>query len=178
MFNKILYSLITIITFSYSDLSAQSVNQLDTKYGFKSFKLGTAPNKLNSNKIDSWDKNSNITKYKYSANDMDELFTVSVNRVIPTYYKNKLMSILIDFNDTFSESDYDIVLYSLKNLFGSGNNCVIDNSDYTNYIGRKWVGKKVEMDFFKLYTNENNKWGGYISITEKALQKQRINNEF
>lgn len=156
----------------------QSVKQLDERYGFKSLKLGTTPNLSISKKIDSWDRNANISKYTYTGNDMGSIYNVPIKEVDLTYYKNRLMSIHISFNDGFSVSDYDLILYSLKQVFGEGNNCNVKDPDFSLSSCRKWVGAKVEMEILRLYYQKNNKWIGYLLIVEKSIQQQRISDEF
>jgi hypothetical protein len=160
-------------------LSGQSVDALDTKYGFKIFKFGTTPDLSISELIESgFNKNPNVTEYRYTGSDMNTLYNVPVIKVKLTYYKNKLMSIMVDFGTTFSEGNYDLVLYSLQQLFGEGNNCITDDSYFTQATGRKWVGKKVSMEILRMYAPKQSAWCGYLLIVEQSLEKQRISDEF
>lgn len=161
-----------------SSVFSQNVAKLDEKYGFKTFKLSASPSLYKIERSSLEDSNPNITEYNYTGTDLNYLYTVKTRGTTLTFYKNKLMSIQVFFPDNFSESDYNIILYSLEKLFGIGNNCVVNDPTYTNYSGKKWVGKKVEMEILRLYSNKNMKWGGYLLISEKNLQNQRIEDEF
>lgn len=162
------------MTFSYG----QSVDQLDSRYGFKSLKLGTVPNPANSVLIESWDSNPNITSYRYQGGDIESVYNVPVKNVDLTYYKNRLMSIQVSFQNGFSESDYDRILYSLKQLFGGGDNCNVADPDFSLSFCRKWIGKKVDMEILRLYYQQRNMWTGYLVIVEKSIQQQRIRDDF
>lgn len=154
----------------------QSVEKLDAKYGFKNLKLGTLPNKSYLIKINDQDKNSNIKDYTYTGDNIRTLFTVPIKNIELSYYKNRLMTIYIQFNFGFSQSDYDIILYSLQKLFGDGYKCRINDPDISISSGREWNGKKVEMEIHRLYFNKI--WSGYMIVVSKSLQLQKMNDEF
>jgi len=176
---KIIFFTYTLILFGLSIQSiGQSVEKLDEKFGFKSFKFGSPPNKEKSIIVNSWEKKQNIETYQYTGNDMDQLYGAEIEAILLEYFNNKLISIMVVFKSPFLESDYKPVLFSLQQLFGNGGNCISENPEFSNSSGRKWIGEKVEMELLNFLDKKNSNWSGYLAVTNKSLQRQRLNDEF
>ena len=179
---RFIFSMALIIVATGLSFS-QTTLQLDNKYGFKHFELNTHPLKYKTeiDKVTSWDPNSKVTQYEYSGNDISSLFGVFVSKVSLTYYDNKLESIQVTFGDTeksFTEDEYERVLYSLQKLYGQGNPIDLSHPEFTLLGGRKWIGKKVTMELLRLFYKPDGSTGGYIQVTENALHKKRISDDF
>ena len=174
-------SLILIAFFIQCYSFAQTVDKLDEKYGFKIFKFGTSPDnyvgKLKKDSASLFNR-LNVTVFSYIGNDMEYLYNVKTESIDLTFYKNKLMGIQIEFDQTFSENDYNNILKNLQELFGDGFNCPTDDTDFSKATGRKWIGKKVDMEIHRLYYNKKAEWSGYICLYEKALEQQRVSDGF
>lgn len=167
-------------------LHAQTITKLDEKYGFKQFKFGMSPKMIRNitKKTATADNNPNVTEYTYNGSDLGSLYTVKVQRVTLTFYKNKLYTIMISFGSPdkeYLESEYNTVQYSLEKLFGD--DWHNPSSDSQIVKGAIWQSKKVTLEHLKLdysrgRTDGNNYLVGYVSLYENSMQERRLNDEF
>jgi hypothetical protein len=172
---------IIVVFFIQSYAFTQTIDKLDEKYGFEILKFGTSPDyylgKLKEDTTNLF-KNQGISEYTYMDSDMGYVYNVKTKKVDLTFYKNQLMNIQIEFSETFSINDYNTVLSALQKLFGDGIDCAVNNPDLSKAMGRKWTGKKVDMEIHRLFYNKTSELSGYISIHEKALEQQRKTDDF
>lgn len=173
-----------------STLSAQDLNNLETKYGFKQFKFGMSPAIIKNISKDKnqADKNKNVSVYTYYGEDLKYLYNVEVEKVSLTFYKNKLYSITISFGSLkkkYNDKEFDLVQYSLEKIFG--NNWNSPQKEELILNGSIWKSKRVTLEHLKLDFSKNrldrendgyNYIQGYISLYENNIQKQRLNDEF
>lgn len=164
-------------------LLSQSTDQLDNKYGFKHFKLHSSPSDYvgEIKYVESWDPNPKIQEYLYIGDKIDYLFGVKVEKISLIFYEGELMSISISFGikySEFKEDEYNRILYSLKELYGTPYNIDLNDPDFIKYGGKKWVGNLVSMEILRLYYKPTKRISGYITIAERSLHKKRIRDEF
>lgn len=181
---KMNISVILIFCFSSASLG-QNVSALDSKYGFKIFKLGTSPSEYQGliSEQETFHSNPKIKSYSYIGNDINNVFNVKTTGIDLTFYENRLVTISISFAYLiydFKQEDYDRILYSLENLFGEPYNISKDMSDAntTLYDGKKWIGKDVSLELMRLSFNSKQKISGYLAITEENIFKEWMNSEF
>lgn len=182
---------IYIVLFVLTNLCSfgQSVNDLDLKNGFRSFKLGTSPSE-NKNIIKVEKQNPafpNVVVYKYLGKDLESVFGIKVESVKLSFYKNKLFSISINFGDfgkSFELYEYNTILSTLKQVYGAKYQNP-SNEDGIIMNGAIWDGKHVKLellriDFSKSITNPTD-YGhinGYIQVMDKKIMKEMFESQF
>lgn len=180
----------TALFITISQLSiGQSINDLDIKNGFRNFKLGTSPSQ-NKNLIKDEKQNPafpNVVTYKYYGKDLETIFSIKVESVKLSFYKNRLFSISINFGDfgkSFELHEYNTILSTLKQVYGvKYQNPSNDEGIITN--GAIWDGKNVKLellriDFSKSFTNPKD-YGhiiGYIHVMDKNITKEMFESQF
>jgi|SRR5690554_555408 len=187
--NKNILFVITIFLLVSNLVSAQSLDNLDIKNGFRHFKLGSTPAQIKNiiKEENHFLENPDIVAYTYIGNDIDKVFFVETYEVRLTFYKNKLVGITISFGDygkPFMEYEFNQILKALEEIYGKnwGNP---NNNDGIILNGAIWNGKNVRLellrlDFSKSKTNPKD-FGfisGYISVFDKKLNNEMISSEF
>ena len=175
---------IVLILGLFNSAKLQSIDSLDTKYGFKHFKLNTSIVKYEKEIIlDVNDANTEEKKtYKYIGGKINDLFGVKIHEILLNFYKNKLSSIYIKFgklNESFTESDYKLLLYKLTILYGNSIKLQTGIDGNFNILNaNKWKGAKVELEMIRHYYIPNQLYGGYIIISELSLKRQKLSDGF
>lgn len=181
-----------LISFLISNLIfGQSVNDLDIKNGFRHFKLGSSPSQIKNivKQENQFSKNPNVVEYDYVGNDIDYIFTVKVDKVELSFFKNKLFSISVTFGNLEQSQDFEVyefnnILSALESTYGKvwftpyNNDGVVIN-------GAIWDGKNVRLELFRLdfsksKTNPKD-YGfisGYIHIFDKKLMNEMFSSDF
>jgi len=171
-----------------TNLISQSVDDLDAKYGFKHFKLKSSPVEYMEEleEIESWfsSQYQYMSTYKYKGNQISQVGGVDIGQIELTFYKDELQMISIDFGDSFkkefTESEFDLLLYSLEKLYGQPYNIRKDSGgrDIKILEGRVWKGGKVNLELMRIQHDGALFAIGYISIVEKNVQQKMIEESF
>ncbi len=115
---KYLTILILISFLTGSFLYGQDLQNLDSKFGIKKFKLETDFS-LYTSKLQFFTKDKDGTVYyKYIGDDMNQFFDVPVETIGLVFYKNKLYLISILFKPS-NDMNEKIIYSKLKDLFGN-----------------------------------------------------------
>lgn len=186
-------SLWVLLLFASCMVNGQSVQNLDIKYGFRQFKFGMYPSQIRNivKNEKGIDKNPNVSEYIYKGDGINYLYNVKVNQISLTFYRKKLYMISIGFGSNgheYSDSDFNLVQYSLEKAFGEKTSNPTNESGYI-VGGEIWKGKKVTLEHFKLdYSKDYSRdtiakyhflvLVGYINIYDNDLQSQRLKDEF
>ncbi len=158
----------------------QNLSQLDLKYGLKKFKFSTSETLykgLLKPSVDTYNS-PHVRSYSYQGTDIGELFGNAIKSVTLNYYKNKLFSITLTFYEQiFTESEYEKVLYSMQQAFGTGKTVNVSDGALIGY-GNKWIGKKEELELIRIRTYKGeNISGGYVLAVEPIIQRQVLADE-
>jgi hypothetical protein len=186
-------SLWLLLLFASILVQGQSIQNLDAKYGFRQFKFGMYPSQIKNiikNK-DAANKNPTVSEYLYNGPDINYLYNVKVNQISLTFYRKRLYMISIGFGSNgheYSDSDFNLVQYSLEKVFGEK---TFNPTNESGYIvrGKIWKGKKVTLEHFKLDYSKDYPTDtiakyhllvlvGYIDIYQNGIQGQRLKDEF
>ncbi len=178
---KTTISLFLITFFIQMSAFAQTIDKLDENYGFEIFKFGTSPDnysgKLKEDTSNLY-KHQGVSGYSYTGKEMEYLYNVKTKEVDLTFYNKQLMCIQVEFPETFSLVDYNVILTNLQKLYGNGFDFATSGRDISQSVGRIWVGKKVDMEIHRLYYTKTSEWNAYIILQEKAIAQKRKTDEF
>jgi hypothetical protein len=168
---KYTFYLISIVLLNNAVI-AQSINDLDLKDGFRSFKLGTSLNlfkNLSRNK-DQYSKNPNVSEFTYIGDDVKEVAHIPVHDVSLSFFKNQLFSISVNFGGKGSHlthDQYENIIAYLEAAYGQN----WSRSAIDGYMveGCHWIGKKVHLelaryDYSQKYNTDFDYVNGYIHI--------------
>lgn len=166
-----------------ASLQSQTIQKLDTKYGFKHFKLKTNPNNYlgQIKETETFLPNPFLKSYEYIKNDIRHLGIVPIEDISLMFYKNELLVITIGFGnvtENFTESEYNALVYSLEKLYGSPLNVVSSETDIGFKGGKGWQGQKVDLELIRCRFPEFPTITGYMTITEKEIYQKMIEEEF
>lgn len=176
--------LILLIFLSVSSLLHSQVNEkLDLKNGFRHFKLGSAHSQIkdivreeNETEIT---QNSALKMYNYVGTDIKTLAEVPISSISLIFFKEKLLSINLNFGskyEEFEESQFNDILYYLEEIYGDWKRPIDSNNNITN--GVVFKGKKVTFEFFRMeYPKGTNKFRGYIHIYDNNIQKSLLESQ-
>jgi len=168
---------------------SQTVNDLDVKNGFRNFKLGSSPLQ-NKNIVKSDFQNPSfpgVVCYKYVGTDLESIFSVKVESIELSFFKNKLFGINVRFGDVgkpFELHEFNSIRGFLEQTYGTKwKNASDDDGVIIN--GSIWDGKNVKLelirvDFSKSKT-EPQEYGfvrGYISVIDKKLMLEVYKSNF
>lgn len=182
---------ISIFLFLSNIVLSQSVNDLDTKNGFRHFKLGSSPLQIKNivKQENQFSKNPNVIVYDYIGTDIDNIFNVDVDQITLSFFKNKLFSISIRFGSfeqskDFEVHEYNSILSALERTY-STDWVMPANDDGIILNGAIWDAKKVRLelfriDFSKSITNPKDYGfiGGYINVFDKKLSTEMYSSDF
>jgi hypothetical protein len=184
---KLLY-LIAIFIYSLN-LNSQSILNLDSNNGFKHLKFGMSLSQIKHLKLNKEYTKSyeSVKYYDYTGNDLNYIDGIQIDKIIVSFYKNKLYGIQLVFGDIFKEftdSQTEIVIDALKSSFGYNYTNCLDSINMINCL--IWDGKKVRCEFIRF--NESEKDGtrnpnfnyisGYILFQYKSLVNERKRESF
>lgn len=164
---------------------SQSTKDLDLKNGFRNFKLGSSPDQIkNIKKSDfQFSKNPNVTKFTNIGKDNIYIFNVKIENVDLSFFRNKLFSIRVIFDDmtadnNFELSEFNSVLTALEKTYGNIWSSV-ENEDGVFLNGAIWEGDKVVLELLRIdYRKKYNNIGGYMHIYDKKLIKEMYSSDF
>lgn len=170
----ILLFLLSISSFLHSQVN----EKLDSKNGFRHFKLGSTISQIKDivrySEEAEITQNSSLKMYNYIGTDIKTIAEVPVTNISLLFFKEKLLSITINFGgkyQEFEESQFNDILYYLEEVYGSWKKPTKSNN--SNIInGAIFKGKKVTFEFFRIeYPNGSNKFRGYIHVYDNNLNK-------
>jgi hypothetical protein len=181
---------ILLILTSLTNIYSQKNQALDTKNGFRQFRLGSAPSQIANiqQKESIYSKNPNVKEYNYIGKDIEYVANVKVYSITLEFYKNKLSNISIQFGGrrtghSLSDEEYIKIKDYLQVAYGPGEQKYYKEDTYI--IGFSWSGTKVALDFNLISLpntaespNEPILQIGSLSIWDKALTREIYSSEF
>lgn len=175
------YNFCVVILFIMTTfLSAQSLADLDSKNGFRHFKLGTSPDVVK-NKFSDYSSTESVKNFIYTGDDIDSVSGVEITKIVLSYYKNKLMSITASFGNPhkgpeFTTSQYNLIVQGLVSTYGNKKYYIPQNTNVLS--GKKWIGSKVELEIIMLDTRKYGFVSGYLNIYDKNIMQDFTKNQF
>lgn len=169
---------ITLFTFLFIYISltafSQSVNDLDTKNGYKDFKIGDSFEKYEGKLIfrDYLKNDSNTPTYIVKQEFLySDLFGYKIKAITLTFKANKLIMIDIWLKEivpegvvwSFNANDFTNITNKFKSLFGEQKYGMFDDDQGTNMM-MIWKGKKVEL-WVKFVFRGTMVGGHFIKVT-------------
>lgn len=161
---------------------SQDIQNLDTKYGFKKFKLESSYD-LYKSQLKLIQNQEKKAYYEFTGTEYSEIFGYKVNNINLCFYKNKLYEISIEYDLKTEEYKTDIIRH-LESLFGTTEQKFEDSviewepKEYGwNYF---WEGKKTLLNFSKDKKERYAHGPTSISILirSKVIKNQIANDEF
>jgi hypothetical protein len=168
---------------------------LDTKNGFRHFKLGTSPSQIkNIVRTESKINNEfNTTSYKYVGTDIQTLVGVNVDEIKLSFFNDKLFSISVSFGDYgedetgirhFTEDEYAKIKVFLEQIYGTEWKSATKHKNMLD--GTIWDGTNVRLELNRNRFDHNTEdteprdylISGYICIFDKKLMKEVFKNQF
>lgn len=162
--------------FSLSTVNAQTVSNLDKKYGINIFKL-ESDLKNYKNLEFLMDIDDGLKAYKYNSNKPLKIFGVEAASVHLCFFKDKLYSISYNFEPLYNNNILTI-RSNLKELFGIeslGNTNTLLSYDWANV----WETKKTYLHFAK-YLRSNEIYSNCFEILmiSNVLRNKMLNASF
>lgn len=169
-------------------ISAQTIDKLDTKNGFKEFTLGDPFTKWQS-QCEFEDFYENGTKgYTFIGECCNKVFNYEIDQIILRFYSDTLVGIDItskELQKSFAETgaytiwrdgDIESIRHSLSNLFGEATGVGMSRS--SGDLSYEWVGEKVYL--FLQYNYFGPLKGDRINIRIISLDylKSSVQEEF
>lgn len=166
----------------------QSLDRLDNNNGFRKFKFGMSPTQIKDlTKTESIRPLKDVVNYKYTGDDINNLYSVKTDKITLSFYKNKLFSIMIGLGSIYrkyEDFEYEIIQKALKANFGSQYHNCEDQKDMLNCA--IWDAKKVRCEHIRMNLSEAdgsrskdfNYISGYILFIFKPLDVAQQQEEF
>ncbi len=186
---NILFLLFLIFSFQANSLLAQSIEKLDEKNGFKSFKIGDNKSKYEGNlTFSEFIAEDKITVYSYSGNEPD-LYLVFDTKIdfIKLFFdsSNKLIGISLykkysPNGDHFGEAinDNKILLNNFEELFGKANGKIDVTTSKVERIGFSWTSKNLVLEVTVNYWGLKVGSGNAILIFKKSYLRKKLDSGF
>ena len=178
---KYIYSIIFV--FCSQLLICQSLSDLDMKNGFRDFKLGSTHSQIKniSREENQYSKNPNVKSYIYNGQDIKTVFNVEVETIKLAFFRDKLFSIIVYFDDVNSKNQFELIEFnalksSLENLYGY--NWKPASTSLADLNGVIWSGNKVTLELNRIYYSEDSFYSGFLHIFDKALIKKMYESEY
>ena len=163
---------------------SQNLENLDDKYGFNKFKLGSSYQSYSKDLefIFSGDQ-PDIKFYKYTKKDISIFGFSKISEIHLGFYRDKLFNIDIDLNPTYNDDMFTTILSKLKDLFGyptlvssGGDYGKFDSKTYMENVNQ-WKSYKTALVLNKVKCSSlKNPCGINIFLVSQDIQRQ-INNE-
>ena len=155
---------------------SQSINNLDEKNGFKSYKLGTSKLEI--------EKKFNLKKYDNEENTYlvvdspdRNVFNYDVKGTFLTFDKNqKLGLIKIIAESNTGKGEIGALEPNFRTLFGMETET--GSLEKKGDVYQTWQGKKVNLDVNYLYRGTEKGWITIIQIYTKSFMSESLNNGF
>ncbi len=170
----------------YSNSFCQLIDKLDERNGFKTLKLGDDIS-LFKDKIQFYDKNSEITKYQYIGlePELKKLFDYSLSGLILSFHNstNKLVVIELINEYQFNEYSYDHykkasedfekINSNFSSLFGLPSPGKTEETSEKTVISAIWLSKKVLLKTSLIYygLKKNSEISTIIADIKSIMQK-------
>lgn len=162
---------------------SQNLNNLDEKYGFNKFKLGSLyQNYQKDLNFLFKDDETGVNFYKYTKKDINVFGFTNIKEIGLGFYKDKLYTINIDINPTYNDDMYHSILSNLKKIFGYPTSSSLEgngNSSYQRNIENvnQWLTNKTVLGFNKIKcTSPLNPCSLNLFLVSQVIQRQ-INND-
>lgn len=171
-------------------ITAQNIDTLDKKNGFKSIKLDSKFDMyINEVTLIDNDEKSNLSLYKYIPIDKDlyYIFNTEMDGILLSfsYDSKELQNIMFrkeyspDDNNHYNSavSELEKIIKNLTSLFGKPTG-LINNKGLEDEIGVFWRSKNVELIVFVSYKGLNKGSDLHLTILKNSFAIDTINNGF
>ena len=163
---------------------SQNLENLDLKYGFNKFTLGS-PIQTNNKDLEylDFDNKTGVKYYKYTKKDISIFGFTEIEQINLGFYKDKLYTIDIVLNPYSNDKMYSTILSKLKDLFGYPTS-IGYGKDYGEWDSRsymenanQWLTSKTLLGLNKVKCNSPSRpCTVSIFLVSQVIQRQ-INND-
>ncbi len=159
---------------------AQTLSNLDTKYGILKFKLESPfeIHKSNLKADDVYKSDEKLRSYTYTGIDIKEVLGYDVQTITLLYWNNKLYEVQIKYKESQLQFKSSI-LNKLELLFGKGQyfSDVTQEQFHTEW-SYNWQAKKAFCRFEKVKWSTDNDYCMKLWIKSLKMEKEIAESEF
>lgn len=169
-------TLLTILSLIANMAVAQTLSNLDLKYGMNKFRLESSYSTYQANLKLTLD--GKVKYYEYTGSDISSIFDCKIKKIILGFYKNKLYYIKFDLNEEYPLY-VDLIYDKLEQLFGpTPINTDIKKGPLTYKFAYVWQTKKTYLSFDEKLPNDLQVGSTAIWMYSNILGNQIASNDF
>jgi hypothetical protein len=163
---------------------SQNLENLDDKYGFNKFKLGSSYQSYSKDlEFQFSDDETGAKAYKYTKKDISIFGFSKVNEINLVFYRDKLYTININLIPSYSDDMFSTILSKLKDLFGyptavssGGDYGKLSSKTYMENVNQ-WESSKTLLGLSKTKCSSPlNPCGVNLFLVSQIIHRQ-INND-
>ena len=189
---KYFASIVLLLIIGFSNIYCQSLADLDARNGYKDLKLGDSFNKWSSDLTELFrdDAVKGERYFKYNGMCCTKVFEFPVERIILTFYDNKIVRIYIELQNfqTFykrqyttgfsKDGGYNILNSEFASLFGKPSDSKFEKDGNPYHIFTGWFGQKVHLESCYKYIGAAEGEFAVIVIVSAEYKMKDLKNGF